>query len=270
MLVLARRDDPALGAGDRLLGRMLPPDEPEAPLAARVIRRIGMGPKPGDRHLPRGRGAAAGSPRSTSAPTATGRWRPATAPGPARASWSRPSSSGRPRAYGLPRARVVARLGDPSAPKAVSLIAIHEHGIPDAFPEEALAEAEAARPVGARQARGPARAAVRDHRPLGRPRPRRRGLRPCRRRPGEPRRPRRLGGDRRRRPLRAAGLGARPRGAAARQLDLLPRPGGADAARPAVGRPLLADRRRRPAVHRGAAGARRRRPQARATASPAG
>ena len=29
----------------------------------------------------------------------------------------------------------------------MSLIAIHEHGIPDAFPEDALAEAEAARPV---------------------------------------------------------------------------------------------------------------------------
>ena len=55
---------------------------------------------------------------------------------------------GAPHAYGLPRARVTARLGDPSAPKAVSLIAIHEHGIPDAFPEAALAEAEAARPVG--------------------------------------------------------------------------------------------------------------------------
>jgi ribonuclease R len=35
---------------------------------------------------------------------------------------------------GLPRARIVERLGDPGAPKAVSLIAIHEHGIPDAFP----------------------------------------------------------------------------------------------------------------------------------------
>ena len=45
ILVLARKDDPALGAGDRLLGRMTPLDGPDAPLAARVIRRIGMGPK---------------------------------------------------------------------------------------------------------------------------------------------------------------------------------------------------------------------------------
>ena len=35
---------------------------------------------------------------------------------------------------GLPKARIADRLGDPSAPKAVSLIAIHQHGIPDAFP----------------------------------------------------------------------------------------------------------------------------------------
>ncbi|MFS4437199.1 ribonuclease R [Paracoccaceae bacterium GXU_MW_L88] len=45
---------------------------------------------------------------------------------------------------GLPKARITARLGDPSAPKSVSLIAIHEHGIPDAFPRAALEEAEAA------------------------------------------------------------------------------------------------------------------------------
>ena len=35
----------------------------------------------------------------------------------------------------LNRGRIVERLGDPSAPRAVSLIAIHQHGIPDHFPE---------------------------------------------------------------------------------------------------------------------------------------
>ena len=45
ILVRTRRDDPALGAGDRLLGRMLDARRTDAPLAARVIRRIGMGPK---------------------------------------------------------------------------------------------------------------------------------------------------------------------------------------------------------------------------------
>ncbi|MEZ5733613.1 MAG: ribonuclease R [Paracoccaceae bacterium] len=48
---------------------------------------------------------------------------------------------------GLPRARVIERLGDPSAPKAVSLIAIHQHGIPDDFSDAAIAEADAAMPA---------------------------------------------------------------------------------------------------------------------------
>ena len=43
---------------------------------------------------------------------------------------------------GLPRARVVERLGDPGAPKSVSLIAIHQHQIPDHFSDEAIAEAD--------------------------------------------------------------------------------------------------------------------------------
>jgi len=57
------------------------------------------------------------------------------------------------RKMGLPQARIVARLGDPLAPKSISLIAIHEHGIPDAFPDDVLAEAIRARPVdlGARE-----------------------------------------------------------------------------------------------------------------------
>jgi ribonuclease R len=48
---------------------------------------------------------------------------------------------------GLPRARVVESLGDPGAARAVSLIAIHQHGIPTEFPDAALAEAEAAEPA---------------------------------------------------------------------------------------------------------------------------
>ena len=48
---------------------------------------------------------------------------------------------------GMPWARITERLGDPSAPRSVSLIAIHQHGIPDEFPAEVIAEAEAARPA---------------------------------------------------------------------------------------------------------------------------
>ena len=49
---------------------------------------------------------------------------------------------------GLPEARVVERIGDSNHPRAVSLIAITDHGIPVEFPQAAVAEAEAARPVG--------------------------------------------------------------------------------------------------------------------------
>ena len=48
---------------------------------------------------------------------------------------------------GLRPVRVVERLGRMDSPRAVSLICIHQHGIPEAFSPEALAEAEAAGPV---------------------------------------------------------------------------------------------------------------------------
>ncbi|HWY14982.1 MAG TPA: ribonuclease R [Rhizomicrobium sp.] len=54
------------------------------------------------------------------------------------------------RSSGLPRARVIERLGSMSEPRAISLIAIHEHGIPTEFPREALEEAERATAVAAK------------------------------------------------------------------------------------------------------------------------
>ncbi|HWN52559.1 MAG TPA: ribonuclease R [Xanthobacteraceae bacterium] len=54
------------------------------------------------------------------------------------------SRSGR---LGLPTARVKERLGSLATEKAVSLIAIHAHGIPHVFSREVLHEAEAARPA---------------------------------------------------------------------------------------------------------------------------
>lgn len=52
-----------------------------------------------------------------------------------------------PRRLGLPQARITARLGDPSGARAVSLIAIHQHGIPDQFPDPVIAEADRAAPA---------------------------------------------------------------------------------------------------------------------------
>ena len=51
------------------------------------------------------------------------------------------------RRLGLPRARVVERLGRAPLHRTASPIAIAEHGIPDRFPDEAIAEAEAAGPA---------------------------------------------------------------------------------------------------------------------------
>jgi ribonuclease R len=48
---------------------------------------------------------------------------------------------------GLPTARVKERLGSLATEKAVSLIAIHAHGIPHVFPHAVLHEADAARPA---------------------------------------------------------------------------------------------------------------------------
>ena len=49
------------------------------------------------------------------------------------------------RASGFPRARIVERLGNMDAPKAISLIAIHAHGIPTDFPKAVVDEAERAK-----------------------------------------------------------------------------------------------------------------------------
>ncbi len=51
------------------------------------------------------------------------------------------------RRSGLPRAKIAERLGSMNKPKAVSLIAIHAHGIPTVFSREAIVEAESARPA---------------------------------------------------------------------------------------------------------------------------
>jgi len=53
----------------------------------------------------------------------------------------------RGRGYGLPSGKVKERLGSLSSEKAISLIAIHAHEIPNVFPKEALRESEAAQPA---------------------------------------------------------------------------------------------------------------------------
>jgi len=49
--------------------------------------------------------------------------------------------------FGLPQARVAERVGSVKSEKAVSMIAIHAHGIPHVFSAAVLADAEAAKPA---------------------------------------------------------------------------------------------------------------------------
>jgi ribonuclease R len=50
--------------------------------------------------------------------------------------------------YGAPTARVREKLGSLTSEKAISLVAIHTHGIPHVFPKEVLSEADAVKPAG--------------------------------------------------------------------------------------------------------------------------
>lgn len=50
--------------------------------------------------------------------------------------------------FGLPSGKIKERLGSLKSERAVSLIAIHAHGIPHVFPREVLDEAESAKPAG--------------------------------------------------------------------------------------------------------------------------
>ncbi|BCJ91126.1 ribonuclease R [Terrihabitans soli] len=50
--------------------------------------------------------------------------------------------------YGTPAARVREKLGSLTSEKAISLVAIHTHGIPHVFPKDVLAEADSVQPAG--------------------------------------------------------------------------------------------------------------------------
>jgi len=147
ILVMPRASDPALGAGDRILARLTLVKEEDHNYEARLIRRIGTNPRrvlgvfrkgaEGGRIVP----VDKGSDREwTVAADATH--------GAKDGELVEAEQAGPKGRIGLPRARIVEQLGDPSAPKAVSLIAIHEHGIPDAFPDAVIAEADAKKPAG--------------------------------------------------------------------------------------------------------------------------
>jgi ribonuclease R len=146
VLMITRASDPALGEGDRILARLTVVTAEDHNYEARMIRRVGSNPKKilgvfrktaeGGRILPVDKGADK-------------EWQvPSDATGGAKDGELVEAELAGPARMGLPRARIVDRLGDPSAPKAVSLIAIRQHGIPDDFPDEVIAEADAMKPMG--------------------------------------------------------------------------------------------------------------------------
>lgn len=148
VLLIPRQTDPALGEGDRILARLQVVHEEDHNYEARLIRRIGNSPQKvvgifrkgaeGGRIMPIDKGS---DKEWAVAPDATGGAQEGELV-------EAEQASPRNTRMGLPKARIVMRLGDPTAPRAVSLIAIHQHGIPDDFPEEVVAEADRMKPAG--------------------------------------------------------------------------------------------------------------------------
>ncbi|WBL33612.1 ribonuclease R [Sinirhodobacter sp. HNIBRBA609] len=146
ILFIAKSGDPALAAGERILARIAEVSGQGYDYEARLIRKVGEAQHrvvgifrkgaEGGRIVPIDKGeqkewvVGAGATQDAR----DGELVEAEQIGP----------RGR---MGLPRARVIERLGDPTAPRAVSLIAIHQHGIPDDFPDAVIAEVDAARPA---------------------------------------------------------------------------------------------------------------------------
>jgi ribonuclease R len=147
ILMMTKSSEPALGKGDRVLARLTEVRDLDYDYAARVIRQIGENPQrilgifrqghEGGRIVPIDKGQDK-------------QWIvPAGAVNDAKdGELVEAEQSGPKGRLGLPKARIVERLGDPTAPKAVSLIAIHQHGIPDHFPDDVIAEADRAKPAG--------------------------------------------------------------------------------------------------------------------------
>ena len=147
ILVIARASDPALGAGDRILARLTAVEEDSHVYEARLIRRIGTNPQ---RILGVFRKRAEGGRIIPIEKSASSEWTVSedARNGAKDGELVEAEQAGPKGRMGMPRARIVARLGNPSAPRAVSLIAIHQHGIPDHFPDAVIAEADASKPVG--------------------------------------------------------------------------------------------------------------------------
>lgn len=147
VLFSPRATDPAIAAGDRILARLQEVKGEDHQYIARLIRRIGTNPR---RILGVFRKGAEGGRIVPISKGADKEWqvRAGDTHGARDGELVEAEQAGPKGRMGLPKARITDRLGDPSAPKAVSLIAIHEHGIPDAFPDAVMEEADGGTPAG--------------------------------------------------------------------------------------------------------------------------
>ncbi|NNE89473.1 MAG: ribonuclease R [Silicimonas sp.] len=147
VLIIQKAGDPGLGAGDRILARLTQVKDETHAYEARVIRRIGTNPI---KILGIFRKAAEGGRIVPIDKGADREWRvaPGATHGAKDGELVEAEHAGPKDRMGVARARIVTRLGDPSQPRAVSLIAIHQHGLRDDFPDEAIAEADAMTPAG--------------------------------------------------------------------------------------------------------------------------
>jgi len=142
VLFMPRKSDAPVAEGDRILARVNEVRGEGHQYEARLIRKIGLNPlkllgifrkeAEGGRIVPIDKGS---DKEWLVAADATH--------GAREGELVEAEQAGPKARMGLPRARIIDRLGDPSAPRAVSLIAIHQHGIPDHFPDPVLAEADA-------------------------------------------------------------------------------------------------------------------------------
>lgn len=145
ILIIPMKGNPVLGIGDKILCRLTKTAEEHAPYEGRLIRKIGSSAAVvlgifklaefGGRVIPVDK-------------KSNKEWMiaPEDRNGAREGELVEATQIGKAR-MGLPKAKITARLGDASAPKSVSLIAIHEHGIPVTFPDKAEQEAINAKPV---------------------------------------------------------------------------------------------------------------------------
>ena len=141
--ILPRAPDPDLEPGDRILARLTPVEGQGQRYTARLIRRIGMNPR---RVLGVFRKGAEGGRILPIDKKSDVEWLvpPAGQHGAQDGELVEAEQSGPRGRIGLPQAHILKRLGDPGAPKAISLIAIHQSGMPTEFSDAALNEADAA------------------------------------------------------------------------------------------------------------------------------